>query len=372
MRYKLGEGRRERYFPVRAVLSMRTVRYLSLLPSPCICSISPATAGPGRARAIGPPSSDSSPIPSSATTSPAWSGCSTSGATPRRGTGGCRTGSPPAAPASLRQSRRVTSFPEPSGYAASRRSGRPSDWTTTRSCSRAHDRGRASPSCGRRLLSSCGGGNEGMKERRNVRTAAKTGVVILGAAILSFLPSFPRSASAQDTLPPGYGTLKRDDIVVRFATDQLEIQVLPLAEYVIRLLAPDTYRSLEQLLKTKQREIRNAAQRAGVEHPTLVMVTFFGLLPQARFSPEDVNVTSRGRLFRPVGIVPLSPRWSSYQLEAHEQAVAIYLFEDGISFREGMTVSYQGLANDSWTGVLPTLDRERARATARSSLQPKP
>src|SRR5436309_15559770 len=118
--------------------------------------------------------------------------------------------------------------------------------------------------------------------RRNVRTGALTSVAILGAAVLSTLPSFPRSASAQNTLPIGYGTLKRDDIVVRFATDQLEIQILPLAEYVIRLLAPDTYRSLEQLLKTKGRELSGAAQRAGVERPTLVMVTFFGLLPQAR------------------------------------------------------------------------------------------
>src|SRR3989442_12443040 len=117
-----------------------------------------------------------------------------------------------------------------------------------------------------------------MMQRRNVRTGALTSVAILGAAVLSILPSFPRSASAQDTLPPGYGTLKRDDIVVRFATDQLEIQVLPLAEYVIRLLAPDTYRSLEQLLKTKQREIRNAAQRARVEHPSFVTVTSFGML----------------------------------------------------------------------------------------------
>ena len=46
--------------------------------------------------------------------------------------------------------------------------------------------------------------------------------------------------SAQDTIPIGFGTLKRDDIVVRFATDQVEIQVLPLAQSVIRLLLPDT------------------------------------------------------------------------------------------------------------------------------------
>ena len=54
--------------------------------------------------------------------------------------------------------------------------------------------------------------------------------------------------AAQDTVPAGFGTLKRDEIVVRFATEQFD-------EQVIGLLAPDTYRSLAQLLTTKQREI---------------------------------------------------------------------------------------------------------------------
>jgi hypothetical protein len=179
-------------------------------------------------------------------------------------------------------------------------------------------------------------------------------------------------AGAQDTLPVGYGTLKRDDIVVRFATDQIEIQVLPLAQGVIRLLAPDTYRSLEGLLRSRSREIGEAAQRAGVDRPTLVMVTFFGVLPGACFTPEDLNLTSQGRLFRPIGIVPLSPRWSSYQLDAREQAVAIYLFEEGVAFREGLTVSYQGLSSDAWTAVLPALQREWARVRARASLQQSP
>src|SRR3989449_11345811 len=107
-------------------------------------------------------------------------------------------------------------------------------------------------------------------------------------AVLFLLSAYPPiRLSAQDTLPVGYGTLKRDDIVVRFATDQIAIQVLPLAQGVIRLLAPDTYASLRQLLKTKEGEIDAAAQRAGVLRPTLVMVTFFGVVPQARFSPDD-------------------------------------------------------------------------------------
>jgi len=177
---------------------------------------------------------------------------------------------------------------------------------------------------------------------------------------------------AQDTVPPGYGTLKRDDIVVRFATGTVEIQCLPLDEQVIRLLATDTYQSLTQLIKARADDIAAAADRAGVDNPTLVLVTFYGLVPQARFNPEDLNISSRGRLFRPVGIVPLSPTWGSYQLDARQQAVAIYLFADGITFRESLSISYQGLTNESWGRALRLLDQERSRVRARAQAAPPP
>ena len=198
--------------------------------------------------------------------------------------------------------------------------------------------------------------------------AAKGGLLVAG-----FLAAYPHSPlAAQDSLPVGYGTLKRDDIVVRFATGQVEIQILPLDEQVIRLLASDTYRSLRDLIKSKQTDIDDQAQRAGVRHPTLVLVTFFGDVPQARFVAEDVNLTSRGRLFRSVGIVPLSPVWGSQQLEAHQQAVAIYVFEEGISFREHLTVSYEGLTSDSWSRAARVLDQERARVLARAQAKQNP
>ena len=198
--------------------------------------------------------------------------------------------------------------------------------------------------------------------------AAKGGLLVAG-----FLAAYPHSPlAAQDSLPVGYGTLKRDDIVVRFATGQVEIQILPLDEQVIRLLASDTYRSLRDLIKSKQTDIDDQAQRAGVRHPTLVLVTFFGDVPQARFVAEDVNLTSRGRLFRSVGIVPLSPVWGSQQLEAHQQAVAIYVFEEGISFREQLTVSYEGLTSDSWSRAARVLDQERARVLARAQAKQNP
>jgi hypothetical protein len=192
------------------------------------------------------------------------------------------------------------------------------------------------------------------------------------SSALLLLAALAAPLAAQDTVPPGFGTLKRDDIVVRFATGNLEIQCLPLDEQVIRLLATDTYKSLTQLMQSRKDDITAAAERAGVVKPTLVLVTFYGLVPQTRFNPEDLNISSRGRLFRPAGIVPLSPTWGSYQLDARQQAVAIYLFDDGITFRESLSVSYQGLTNESWGRALRLLDQERSRVRARAQAAPAP
>lgn len=173
-----------------------------------------------------------------------------------------------------------------------------------------------------------------------------------------------------DTVPAGFGSLRRDDIALRFATDQLQLQILPLDERVIRLLATDTYRSLQQLVESRRRDITDAARRAGLMRPTLVLVTFYGQVPGARFSPEDVALQSRGRLFRPVEIVPLSPTWNTLQLDQRQQAVAIYLYEDGVSWLEDLSASYQSAPAGSWSRALQVLEQERARVRARAQSQP--
>jgi hypothetical protein len=170
----------------------------------------------------------------------------------------------------------------------------------------------------------------------------------------------------QDSIPAGFGSLRRDDVAIRLRTSQVEIQLLPLDEQVIRLLAPDAYRSLGALLRQRRAELDSAAGRAAVTNPAVWMVTFLGVVPQARFTPDDVNITSRGRLFRPVAVVPISPSWTSNQLEAREQAAALYLFEDGIGLFEQLSVSYQGQTSDAWRQSVPRLERERARVAARA------
>ncbi len=211
-----------------------------------------------------------------------------------------------------------------------------------------------------------------MTERGNgklERWKVGTGCLLVLTFHVSNLLPFPLSAQG-DTVPTGYGTLRRDDVSVRFRTQQVEVQLVPLHEQVIRLLAPDTYKSYHSLLQTRKRELLDAAARANVSQPQIMMVTFLGVVPAARFAPDDLTITSRGRLYRPVGIIPLSPRWSNYQLEAREQAAALYLYEEGVGLDEPFTVTYLGVANESWGRSVPLLQRERARVAARIESSP--
>ena len=207
-----------------------------------------------------------------------------------------------------------------------------------------------------------------MERGERVKVGTWERVIILIAA-LSYIPTFCLSAQG-DTIPTGYGTLRRDDVSVRFRTQQVEVQLVPLHEQVIRLLAPDTYKSYHSLLQARKRELLDAAARANVQQPQIMMVTFLGVVGAARFAPDDLTITSRGRLYRPVGIVPLSPRWSNYQLEAREQAAALYLYEEGVGLDEPFTVTYLGVANESWARSVPLLQRERARVAARIETSP--
>ena len=188
------------------------------------------------------------------------------------------------------------------------------------------------------------------------------------------MPAYPPSRlpaqAIKDTIPTGYGTLRRDDVAVRITTDRVDIQVLPLREGIIRLLAPDTYRSLAELVRKRQATIDSLAMQVGIRHPTLVLVTFVGLLPQARFNPEDVNLASGGQLFRPVGIAPTSATWGSFQLGAQEQATAIYLFDEGITLREDLIVSYQTRSTTAWSRSARILDQEYQRVRARQAVAP--
>ena len=81
------------------------------------------------------------------------------------------------------------------------------------------------------------------------------------------------------------------------------------------------------------------------------------------------TVNSYSRLI-PGFWAPTSATWGSFQLAAQEQATAIYLFDEGITLREDLIVSYQTRSTTAWSRSVRILDQEDARVRARVGTPP--
>jgi hypothetical protein len=191
----------------------------------------------------------------------------------------------------------------------------------------------------------------------------------LAGLLLLFAHALPAAGQAVErvqAVPVSYGTLTQRDLALRAQSEDLEIRLLPLDRQVTRLLANDAFQSLRSLVETKRRAIDSVASRAGVSEPGLALVSFFGLRPDVRFDPQTLTLLIRNRVFRPLGIIPVSARFTSQQLNARDQVSAIYLFEEDIPVNDSFSFSYGDLVSEDWQIRQAVLERERSRVSARS------
>jgi hypothetical protein len=163
-----------------------------------------------------------------------------------------------------------------------------------------------------------------------------------------------------DLPPPGYGTLKQDDIAVTIQMEDMEIRLIPLDERVLRLLSPDAYASLHGILVSRGPDIDAVSRRNGVTAPGVLFVTFFARRSGARYDPGNINVSIRNQLYRPIGMVPYSDNFNAQQLELRQQASGLILFEAQLPVFEPFGMSY-GAFSQGWESRLQRVHRERAR-----------
>lgn len=184
-------------------------------------------------------------------------------------------------------------------------------------------------------------------------------------------PSPTRAAAAQAEttamVPAGFGTLRQDDIAIRLELEQVRIRLLPLDEGIIRLLSPDSYRALRDLASSRQRQIERVAQMHGLHERRLWYVSFYGLAPEARFSPLELTITSGGREFRPFEVIPLSSGFGEQRLQPRETQSALYVFDDGMDLAQPLGVMFGRVRDDAaWAEALRRIERERSLVRARA------
>ena len=180
-------------------------------------------------------------------------------------------------------------------------------------------------------------------------------------------PVTTRLDSAPPLIPPNYGTLKQDDIAIHMQVGDVQVRAIPLDESVIRVLAPDSYRSLRGLRESKREAVDRLAARYMLRERNVWLVSFYGLAPDARFSPTELTLSVSGRDYRPLEVLPLSSGFGEQRLDVRETQSALYLFGDGVQLSQPIVVRMQGNEDASWGTILQRIEQERALIRGRTA-----
>ena len=173
--------------------------------------------------------------------------------------------------------------------------------------------------------------------------------------------------TGKSTVPVGYGTLRQDEIAIRLELQGLIVRAIPLEENLIRLLTSDSYRALRELQESNKQAIAAITRRRGGQQPDLWYVSFYGVAPDIHFSPMELVVTSSGRNFRPLEVIPLSSGFGEQRLKQRETQSALYLYDEEIDLDQPLTVTFQDQQSATWEQILTRVERERALVRARAS-----
>lgn len=180
-------------------------------------------------------------------------------------------------------------------------------------------------------------------------------------------PVTTRLDTAPPLVPPNHGTLKQDDIAIHMQVGQVQVRAIPLDEAIIRVLAPDSYRSLRGLRESRRETIDRLAARYMLRERNVWLVSFFGLAPDARFSPGELTLSLSGRDYRPLEMLPLSSGFGEQRLDVRETQSALYLFGDGIDLAQPLIVRMQGNEDRTWGTIVQRIEQERALIRGRAA-----
>ena len=193
---------------------------------------------------------------------------------------------------------------------------------------------------------------------------AGSGAATDGAAAVA---AAGHDSTSGNLVPAGYGTLRQDDLSLHIQGTGVLVRALPLDESLIRLLTPDSYHAMRELEVSNRRAIDTVGRRNGGRPVSVWLISFYGLLPDARFTPLDVLISSGGREFRPYDAIPLTASFGEQRLRQRETQSALFVYDGDIAVNQPITVTYEGVSDDSWEQMLQQIERERAMVRARAT-----
>lgn len=178
-----------------------------------------------------------------------------------------------------------------------------------------------------------------------------------------------RAERGDGLIPAGFGTLRQDQIAIRFQANGLTISATPLDESVIRTLAPDSYKSLRAYRESKKAALDALRARTGLASVQVWWVSFYNIQQgDARFDAFDLIIHSVGQDFRPLDALPLTPGFGDGRVAQRGQQSAVYAFDPQIDLNQPLTVTSLGQQSTAWgDNMLPLIERERSAIISRAA-----
>jgi hypothetical protein len=191
-----------------------------------------------------------------------------------------------------------------------------------------------------------------------------------GTTVPAPAPASATADSSRFLVPAGYGSLKQEDISLNLQVQTLQVRAVPMDETVIRVLSPDSYRALSDILASHRREIAEVGRRTGLHGFAIWYVQFFASEQgETRYSPHEFIVSSVGRDFRPIEVLALTPGFGEQRLRQRERKGALYLFDPQIDVNQPLIVQYETARTADWTSVLRRIERERVLVRSRAGIR---
>ena len=190
-----------------------------------------------------------------------------------------------------------------------------------------------------------------------------------GAVSGAAVDSLPSLAQDDRLVPEGFGTLRQDDIAIRLSLPGgLQVRAAPLDESFIRLLSPDSYRAMRELIASRQAELDRLRDRTRLPSYSLWVVNFFAQEQgETRFSPLEVVIRNAGRDFRPVEVIAMTPGFGEYRLRQRETQSALLVFDGLLDPNQPLSMIVETVESSGWQAVLQRVERERVLVRSRAN-----
>jgi hypothetical protein len=196
--------------------------------------------------------------------------------------------------------------------------------------------------------------------------------VTLGATRADAQAGPPGGTATADTangalIPAGYGTLRQDDIAIALKLEGVLVKLIPLDESVIRVLAPDSYKSLHDLRQNRAGQLARRGAFSNLHELNVWWVEFNALSAEAAFTPGDLTVSEPGRDFHPVQVIELTKGFGQNRLQVRQPQRALYLFDDGMDLNQPLTATMGAATSSDWQAILRRIETERTQVRARAT-----